>query len=246
MHKLTKKIFIEGTIQVKTGIRIGGSSSSMSIGGVDNIIIRNPINNHPYIPGSSIKGKMRSLIEQEFGEITIKDGKNLPSDNATHLSCRLFGASADKNNNANKHPSRLIVRDSKMNTTNEDRFKNCDTLFAEIKTEVVIDRVTARATPRSIERVPAGAEFSLELILNIFEGEDEQELMKGVFTALKLVEDDYLGGGGSRGNGQVKFSIAKLYEKDGDYYKNLREKGKCLTEKYRTEIAHFPCPQQNA
>ena len=241
---LQKKIFIEGIIHIKTGIRIGGSSSTMSIGGVDSIVIRNPLNNQPYIPGSSLKGKMRSLLEQKRGEAGGAVGKNIQagsSDDPESLSSKIFGISInDKDNKDKQHPSRLIVRDAiLLHAEDESKFKNCDTPFAEVKAEVTICRVTARAMPRFIERVPAGAEFQFQFIVNIFNGEDESTLMGGIFTSLELIQDDYLGGGGSRGNGQVDFEIQKIYEKNNDYYSNKITEATCLKGSYDTAIQKF-------
>ena len=246
---LEKKIFIEGIIHIKTGIRIGGSSSTMSIGGIDSIVIRNPLNNQPYIPGSSLKGKMRSLLEQKRGEAgkAVDNNSNIQagsSDNPDHLSSKIFGISInDKDNKDNKdkqHPSRLIVRDAILrHVEDESKFKNCDTPFAEVKAEITICRVTARAMPRFIERVPAGAEFQFQFIVNIFNGEDESTLMGGIFTSLELIQDDYLGGGGSRGNGQVNFEIQKIYEKNNDYYSNRITEATCLKGIYHKDIQKF-------
>ena len=43
------------------------AASDMEIGGVDNPVIRNPLNKQPYIPGSSLRGKMRSQLEKSLG-----------------------------------------------------------------------------------------------------------------------------------------------------------------------------------
>lgn len=219
---LKKKILFNGRIKLLTGLRIGGTSSAMSIGGLDNIIIRNPIDNKPYIPGSSIKGKMRSLIELRDGTIASKGGGQIQygvSEDPKSLSCRLFGTST---NDQNQHPSYLIVRDANL-ISDDDFFKNTDVPYAEVKTEVTIDRITSKAMPRTMERVPAGAEFRLNLVLNIMSTHSEQEekeLVQSVFDGLTLIEDDYIGGSGSRGYGQVKFYIEELIERTSDFYKN--------------------------
>lgn len=219
-YQLKKKIFIKGEIECLTGLRVGGTSSAMSIGGLDNIIIRNPINNEPYIPGSSLKGKMRALIELRDGTLGDKVGKDIlhgPSNNVDSLSCKLFGASS---NDEKQRPSRIIVRDGYL--LNKEMFVNTDVPYAEVKTEVLICRIKATATPRKIERVPAGARFNLDIVINIFSEHDEKEenlLLDTVFNALKLVQDDYLGGYGSRGYGQVKFHIKEIKERSMKYYK---------------------------
>ena len=200
MAKLVKKIEINGTIVLKTGLHIGGTNAAMNIGGPDKFVVRNPLTQKPYIPGSSLKGKLRSLLELSRGEIDTNGEKSGPSSNPNHLSAKLFGTAADRGG----HPSRILVRDSEL-ITPEEEFSNTDLLYTESKTEVSIDRITAKAQPRTFERVPAGAKFCLNMVLNIFEGDDESELKKGVSDAINLLEKDYLGGNGSRGYGQVVF-----------------------------------------
>lgn len=200
--KLIKKIFFTGEITLVTALHIGGSNTFMSIGGPDNFVIRNPLNNLPYIPGSSLKGKMRALVEIVNG--CAKVGKDREAN-------ALFGMSAADNNS---HPSRLIVRDSELNIQGmEKEFRNTDMLYTESKTEVHIDRITSKANPRTFERVPAGAKFSLNMVLNIFDSDDEKALKNTLNKAIELLQDDYLGGSGSRGYGQVKINWENIYEK---------------------------------
>ena len=198
--KLMKKIVYSGILTLKTGLHIGGTNAALNIGGPDNFVVRNPLNNIPYIPGSSLKGKMRSLVEIANGE--TEEGK--PSNSIKTKAGALFGVSG---NNEDSRPSRLIVRDSELwyNDPNVD-FSNTDLPYTETKTEVAIDRVTSIANPRTFERVPAGAKFKVNMVLNIFEGEDEDALKATLKQAIRLLEDDYLGGHGSRGYGQVKFN----------------------------------------
>jgi CRISPR-associated protein Csm3 len=203
--KLTKKIVYTGTITLKTGLHIGGTNAALNIGGPDKFVVRNPINNIPYIPGSSLKGKMRSLVEIANGE--TNNGK--PTNNPNSKAGKLFGISGDTDSSK---PSRLIVRDAELDVNATD-FSNTDLPYTESKTEVAIDRVTAKANPRTFERVPAGAKFKLNMVLNIFEGENESELKSTLKQAINLLEDDYLGGHGSRGYGQVKIELDK---KDGE------------------------------
>lgn len=219
--KLEKKVFINGTIETKTGLSVGGSSVGLEVGGADKVVVRNPITNQPYIPGSSLKGKMRSLLEKLENQLTIKkdDKGNLtamPCKCGKCLICQVFGVSAEEEG----LPTRLIVRDSELKEVEELlKAKNTDMPYTELKTEVVIDRITSAATPRQFERVPAGAVFSLNLICNIYEGDDEKELLDKIFEGLKLVQDDYLGGSGTRGYGEVKFKIEEpIKYKDQDSY----------------------------
>ncbi len=197
--KLIKKIVYCGFVELKSGLHIGETNTALNIGGPDKFVVRNPITNIPYIPGSSLKGKMRALVEIYNGESA--EGK--PTTNINHKAGALFGVSNDTKNG---HPSRLIVRDADLDTSSCD-FSNTDLPYTESKTEVAIDRVTAKANPRTFERVPAGAKFKLNMVLNIFEGEDEAQLRATLKQAIELLEDDYLGGQGSRGYGQVKIDI---------------------------------------
>lgn len=203
--KLLKKIIYTGTITLKTGLHIGGTNAALNIGGPDKFVVRNPVNNVPYIPGSSLKGKMRALVEIANGCITYSSrGDAQASDDPKSISGRLFGVATGKDNN---RPSRLIVRDAEMDTSHSEMFENTDLPYTESKTEVAIDRVTAKANPRTFERVPAGAKFKLNMVLNIFEGEDEQGLKATLKQAIRLLENDYLGGNGSRGYGQVEITL---------------------------------------
>ena len=197
--KLTKKIIYTGTITVKTGLHIGGTNAALNIGGPDKFVVRNPINNIPYIPGSSLKGKLRALVEIANAE--TNNGK--PTSNPNSKAGKLFGISG---NTDNSKPSRLIVRDAELDVNATD-FSNTDLPYTESKTEVNIDRVTAKAMPRTFERVPAGAKFKLNMVLNVFESDDEKQLKETLKQAIQLLHDDYLGGHGSRGYGQVYIDI---------------------------------------
>ncbi|MBT31606.1 MAG: type III-A CRISPR-associated RAMP protein Csm3 [Thalassobius sp.] len=215
---LQKKIIVSGEIHTLTGLMIGGSNTAMGIGGPDRMVIRNPITNQPYIPGSSLKGKMRSLMEISFGNIgevnmgKVKYGVDSDINNSSTL---LFGST--HKDISKQRPSRIIVRDG--NLLNPEDFTNTELPFTEAKTEVVIDRITSAAMPRTFERVPAGAIFKLELVLNIFEEDKKEDELKNLtFKALQLVQDDYLGGSGSRGSGQVRFYITNIVERSSGYY----------------------------
>lgn len=220
--KLKSKIVYTGSIILKTGLHIGGTNAALNIGGPDNFVVRNPLTNIPYIPGSSLKGKLRSLVEIANGE--SNGGK--PSNNPESKAGALFGTSSDSKSG---HASRLIVRDAVMATLEDTEeelnlyglhssdipdFSNTDLPYTESKTEVNIDRITAKAQPRTFERVPAGAQFKLQMVLNIFEGENEGSLKATLEQGIKLLHDDYLGGSGSRGYGQVEIKIISENKKD--------------------------------
>ena len=201
MEKLIKKIKIEVPITVITGLRIGGNSESVEIGGIDNSVIKLASkNNQPYIPGSSLKGKMRCLLEQVAGASKIGNDEKVNN---------LFGITEDKETKRKNRPSKLIVRDAMLSEESKKELLACDSLdmpFTENKWENVIDRINGKAEhPRQTERVPAGAVFNAEFILNIWDGDDEKEMMELFEKGIHLLENDYLGGSGSRGYGQIKF-----------------------------------------
>ena len=234
--QLSKKIFINGRIITKTGMHIGGSSLGLQIGGADKVVVRNPVTNLPYIPGSSLKGKMRSLLEKSLGLIEPKqDSKGEWSGklctDPTKDMVQLFGCPADEaatGELANLAPTRLTVRDAPL--LNEETLaaaENTDMYCTEIKTEVSIDRLTSAANPRNFERVPAGAEFGLSLVLDIY-NLDEANNRADTFVdlirqGLTLVEDDYIGGQGTRGYGQVQFIVDSVTERTADDYREGRE-----------------------
>ncbi len=207
MTKLLKKIVCTGQITLKTGLHIGGTNTALNIGGPDSFVVRNPLTNVPYIPGSSLKGKMRSLIELRDGTITA--GGEVTNNQKSNAGA-LFGTSGA---NDDSHPSRIIVRDAELDLSDPHMFDNTDLPYTESKTEVTINRITAKANPRTIERVPAGAKFNVNFVINVFDTDDEQQLLKTFKDAVSLLEDDYLGGNGSRGYGQVEFSELKYVTK---------------------------------
>lgn len=229
--QLTKKIFIKGRIITKTGMHIGGSSLGLQIGGADKVVVRNPVTNLPYIPGSSLKGKMRSLLEKSLGLIKPKqndkgewEGKLCTKPEKTVV--QLFGFPADespKGEVGNLAPTRLTVRDSPLlNEKTLAEAENTDMYCTEIKTEVSIDRLTSAANPRNFERVPAGAEFGLDLVLDIYNYDESgraDEFVGLLRQGLELIEDDYLGGQGTRGYGQVAFYVESVTERSAEDYR---------------------------
>ena len=208
MKQLVKKIKINTSITLITGLHIGGSSENVEIGGIDNPVVKLASKGDvPYIPGSSLKGKMRCLLEQAAG--APKVGLDPKVNN-------LFGITESKANNTENQPSKIIVRDAMLSETSKKILLNCDNLdmpYTENKFENVIDRVKGIAQhPRQTERVPAGAEFNAEFIINVWDDDDEQELMALFKKGIHLLENDYLGGSGSRGYGQIKFGEMKKTE----------------------------------
>lgn len=202
MATLIYKLRIDGKIEVKTGLHIGGSDSDLDIGGIDNSIIKTK-GGIPYIPGSSLKGKLRDLIARSKGYTDIKEDKD--------ETLKLFaGNEIDKcYSNGNpmfdngrkikiKIPTRLIVRDC---------FVYNDQVEIEEKAENTINRATGEAMPRHIERVSPESVFEMEMILDIYDVDKIRvlELLKTLKLGFDLLEQDYLGGSGSRGYGKIEF-----------------------------------------
>ena len=217
MKALKKKIKFVVPLELKSGLHIGGSNLSMAIGGADAVVIRDPVTQEPIIPGSSVKGKMRSLTEKLLGAFgdkpmgIVKVGPyQSTEDQVKKIIPELYGRAMGNEENI---PSRLIVRDARMDRDWEQKLKSSestDMLYTEVKTEVVIDRVTSAAMPRQLERVPSGSVFNLEMILNVFEEDEEEKLVSYAKVGLRLLEDDYLGGKGSRGSGEVAIDWNKM------------------------------------
>lgn len=208
MKKLVKKIKINTSITLITGLHIGGNSENVEIGGIDNPVVKLASKGDvPYIPGSSLKGKMRCLLEQAAG--APKVGLDTKVNN-------LFGITESKADNTSNQPSKIIVRDAMLSDDSKKMLLDCDNLdmpYTENKFENVIDRVRGIAQhPRQTERVPAGAKFNVEFVINVWDDDDEQELMALFEKGIRLLENDYLGGSGSRGYGQIKFGERKPIE----------------------------------
>lgn len=212
MTKLNNILEIKAKLVLQTGLHIGVGDSEMHIGGIDNSVIKHPITQSPYIPGSSLKGKIRTLLEWRSGAVqssplSLKDISKNPEEVKNIL--RLFGISGDAQNSeqevAEIGVSRLAFWDCALNEAWENTIRDDNQLLTEAKSENTIDRITSTAgNPRQTERVPAGAEFDFKLTLRQFEG-DKPELLDLVLKGLKLLELDSLGGSGSRGYGKVKF-----------------------------------------
>ena len=209
------KIRISGNILVKTGMHIGGSGAFAAIGAVDSPIIRDARTNLPMIPGSSLKGKMRSLLAKEFNERVVE-----PNEDHERIT-RLFGSS--KRGNIKR--SRLLFSDMVLKNEEELRDAGLQSM-TEVKFENTIDRITAEANPRQIERAIRTSTFDFELIYEITDENENQveEDFKVIRDGLKLLELDYLGGSGSRGYGKVAFEKLKATTVFGNYdVKTLNE-----------------------
>lgn len=204
MKQLVKKIKINTTIELITGLHIGGSADNVEIGGIDNPVIKLATKkNQPYIPGSSLKGKMRCLLEQIAGNPKVGGVEEIDN---------LFGS----HDSSNPSPSRLIVRDAMLTDDSVRLLDECDNMdmpYTEGKWENVIQRINGTAEhPRQTERVPAGVSFAVEFVLNIWDDDKEEGMMALLEKGIRALENDYLGGNGSRGYGQVRFGELKKIE----------------------------------
>jgi CRISPR-associated protein Csm3 len=277
---LLGKISIKSELIVETGLHIGGGGESLDIGGVDKPVIRDPLSNQPYLPGSSLKGKMRSILERllqkplnrsgagvsRYESDDLLDGytavgkdndlKFIPYKGArTCEISRVFGSTGGtrcwvkesaaqeeeleydpkkqkpQTINNDKHvqikgrnaPARLIVRDCHLDPTSVSQLKKIDTglYMTEWKFENSIDRITAAANPRQFERVPMGAKFKFELVYTIEDLEQAQEDLQNLAIALAILEDDALGGHGSRGYGKIRFANFQINYRNFDYYQQI-------------------------
>ncbi|OAA84799.1 type III-A CRISPR-associated RAMP protein Csm3 [Clostridium ljungdahlii] len=215
------RLIINADLVVKTGLHIGGGNSSVEIGGIDNSVIKNH-KGEPYIPGSSLKGKLRSLTELAYGKIDKdeKTGKNLPCNCGECFICKIYGVSASEENKiTDRLPTRIIVRDAFLKESiaetmrkKEGQFKDLELSYTESKWENSIDRLTSKANPRLFERVPEGAIFDLEIVYTIY-NEVDIDNIKYLIEGFQFLEDDYLGGNGTRGYGKVKFENIKFFTK---------------------------------
>ena len=213
------KIKITGTINVETGMHIGASDGFSVIGAVDSPVAKDAVSRIPYIPGSSLKGKIRSLVAKAYSDSGIAPKFNDQDDKVT----RLFGAGAGNNNHPK--PSRLIFSDMIMENIEELK-KNGVEDGTEVKEENTINPITAEANPRQIERVVRGAKFPLTIIYNA-EKENEEEMLEDIETlalGLKLLSYDYIGGHGSRGYGRVTIDNINADCVVGDINKEILDK----------------------
>ena len=191
------KLLIEGTIEVVTGMHISGSDAFAAIGAVDSPVIKDGRTQEPIIPGSTLKGKMRTLLARSLSQsIVLKQ----PNEDELEIR-RLFGTSQAKGNEKTLLHSRLIFSDCYL-TNKEQLIKTGG--MTEVKFENTINRQTAIANPRQIERVVRGAEFGLKIVYDVLEESELEADFKNIARAFKLLEMDYLGGHGTRGSGRVK------------------------------------------
>lgn len=277
---LLGKLRISSTLVVETGLHIGGGGESLDIGGLDKSVIRDPVTQQPYLPGSSLKGKLRSILERllnkplnrpggsgtyRYESDDLADGYTEISDSredrqfvrfdgaATCTVSRIFGSTGGskcwlptevareaellerdspktmidgaeharvKGRNA---PARLIVRDCHLLIESAKQLEKIDTglYMTEWKFENGLDRITAAANPRQLERVPAGAKFHFEMVYTVEDSSQAAEDLQNLAIALAILEDDALGGHGSRGYGKVRFENFRFYYRGVDQYRQI-------------------------
>lgn len=231
------KLVLEGEIQCQTGLHIGAGKGSLEIGGADNPVVKDAFG-IPYIPGSSLRGRLRSLLEQSLGlavpnelvYLSKRKGQEVrihQSDRPGDEICVLFGRNSGRVEKVSGEtvdtpvatPARLTVYDAPLlvdSITTQMR-ENLDDELTEVKSENAVDRITSQANPRTLERVPASARFRFRMVLDVLCPEDKP-LLARVAEGLRLLEDDALGGGGSRGSGRVTFTGLSLIWRSKDYY----------------------------
>ena len=203
---------VKGKIRVITGLHIGAGQERLEIGGNDNPIIKNPRDGFPYIPGSSLKGRIRSLLEFKLNKVEQNGDPHKWCKDPDCPICRLFGTSSGEE--AKIGPTRAIFRDAFVS----EKWQKEGILLTEDKYENSLNRITARANPRPVERVIPEVEFNFEIIYRVFSDGDgmkktDEELFDYLLAGLKLLEQDALGGGVSRGNGKIKF--VELVDENG-------------------------------
>lgn len=225
--KLTAIRKFQGTLELVTGLHIGSGNNEMHIGGTDNPVLKHPLTQEPYIPGSSLKGKIRSLLEWRLGVVGLTEGRPLGFGDISKLQggeqsrakdlLRLFGGAPEGSGQDMKlvdeiGPTRLAFWDCSLTRAWVAEMHRRNLLLTETKMENTIDRIRGVAEhPRNTERVPAGAGFNFALTVRIHDGDD---LLAMVYEGLKLLELTGLGGSGSRGYGKVRFSALSLDDQD--------------------------------
>lgn len=228
-------LILKGKIKCLTGLHIGGSKDKLEIGGVDSPVLRNPHTRHPYIPGSSIKGKLRYLLEYSTGAVTKPINNRLGDVSMANEIVRIFGIGANEKEDIKDletvGPTRLIVRDCNPDQSTIDMWENVDSelLYTEYKPENTIDRLTSAANPRFIERVVAGSFFDFEMVYSVYyttdnageERANTEKDLKNLLQAIRLLENSALGKAGSRGYGQIKLYLQKpIWVTAQDYQDN--------------------------
>lgn len=226
--QLQARVLVTADLVALSGLRIGGTLPGLAIGGVDLPVIRDPLTGYPYIPGSSLRGKMRSLLDRWYGnEPNRQIGTvriHLPETQEAYEASpvgRLFGV-LPNDRITDMRPTRLLVRDVLLDAEEAKRLRETargGLLYTEAKTEAAIDRLTSAATPRTIERVLANTTFRpFAAAITLYDGDAAGEYVSLLLRGMRLLEDDYLGGHGSRGSGEIAFrDIGVRVRRPADY-----------------------------
>lgn len=235
--KLAGKLLLDAELNCETGLHVGAGKGSLEIGGADNPVVKDAFG-RPYVPGSSLRGRLRSLLEQAHGlavpselvYLSKRRGQDVrihQSDRPDDEVCLLFGrsplrlerVSGGEVSTHNASPARLTVYDAQLDldSITPQMRENLDDELTEVKSENAIDRITSAASTRTLERVPAGARFKVRMVLDVL-CEEDKALLARLAEGLRLLEDDTLGGGGSRGSGRVRFSNLKLRWRGRSHY----------------------------
>jgi CRISPR-associated protein Csm3 len=235
--QLVGKLILSGELHCETGLHIGAGKGSLEIGGADNPVVKDAFG-LPYIPGSSLRGRIRSLLENALGlntpaelvYLSKRKGQEVrihQSDRPDDEICLLFGRNPGRMDRVSGEaidtraatPARLAIYDAPLDAESitPQMRENLDDEITEVKSENAIDRITSQANPRTLERVPAGARFQVRMVLDIL-CEEDKTLAARLLEGLRLLEDDALGGGGSRGSGRVRFGNLKLVWRNRGFY----------------------------
>jgi CRISPR-associated protein Csm3 len=248
MASLEGYIVMSADMHLRTGLRVGSSNDQTEIGGIENPIIKNPVNGEPYVPGSSIKGKLRSIMEWQFGKVG-SNGKPCECAQTDCPVCRVFGIGGYKSN-MDLGPTRLIVRDALF--TDDSREEYLDYLEEtgeppiEQKFENTIDRRKGSARlPRIMERIPAGFDMDFEVTFRVFnineDAETDLKMYNELLRVIKFLESDTLGGSGSRGYGRVEFRDVDL-----DFnFRELSEYQEAVDSIRDSAAGFFPIAEQS-
>jgi len=235
--QLVGKLILSGDLHCETGLHIGAGKGSLEIGGADNPVVKDAFG-LPYIPGSSLRGRIRSLLENALGLTTPAElvylSKRKGQEVRIHRSdrpddeiCLLFGRNPGRMDRVAGEPldtraatpARLAIYDAPLvaESITAQMRENLDDEITEVKSENAIDRITSQANPRTLERVPAGARFQVRMVLDVL-CEEDKALAARLIEGLRLLEDDALGGGGSRGSGRIRFANLKLVWRNRAFY----------------------------
>lgn len=234
--KLIGKLILDGELHCETGLHIGAGKGSLEIGGADNPVVKDAFG-RPYIPGSSLRGRLRALLEQAGGAaagdlvyLSRRKGQEVrihQSDRPDDEICLLFGRNPGRMERVKGEalettaasPARLTVYDAtlELESITAAMRENLDDELTEVKSENAIDRITSQASPRTLERVPAGARFRFRMVLDVL-CEEDKALAARLLEAMRLLEDDALGGGGSRGSGRVRFARLRMAWRGRRFY----------------------------